>query len=541
MRVHRQLGQAARLWETGGREPSDLYRGARLAAAAELGVELNATERAFLDASSSEAGRERRSQVRANRRLRALLLAATLLLGVAIAGGVLALGQRDNARRSQAAAEAQSLTSDAERVGALALGEPTLDRSLLLAAAGVTLQDRPATRGDLLTILQQNPAVIRTLRLSARPGPLLRRQPRRPCAGQRGRRRCRALHRPAHLEAGRRDRQAAPPGRGAGDPLGAGRSHAGGGHARAGDARGSTSSTSRAGSPAGSGRGRARWARTSSSASRSPSRRTDGGSRSRWPTGPRPLRRPTGPWPSASWRSTPAPDVSSGGGAIPSGTRQMEAHVLFGRDGALITSAPQGATLVWNARSGRIVRRYPIGGRPALSPDGRTLALALNSYYAGDPSAALGLLDLRTGHLRRLKGNLPSEWIMSLAFARNGKQIVGPSFGGTHVWDVASGEVVDTYGAEKGLSGANSDLVIDRRGLALFTSGDGTVTAWDPEGARRVGREFPMTDDSKACPDQVCMVVADPHSPVQAVSLRRREDRAAGSAQRTVRRHPARA
>ncbi len=67
---------------------------------------------------------------------------------------------------------------------------------------------------------------------------------------------------------------------------------------------------------------------------------------------------------------------------------QMEAHVLFGRDGALITSAVAGETLVWNARTGRVVRRYPIGGRPALSPDGRTLALALNSAESGDPSSS---------------------------------------------------------------------------------------------------------------------------------------------------------
>ena len=35
IRLHRQLGDAARLWEAGGREPSDLYRGARLGAAAD--------------------------------------------------------------------------------------------------------------------------------------------------------------------------------------------------------------------------------------------------------------------------------------------------------------------------------------------------------------------------------------------------------------------------------------------------------------------------------------------------------------------------
>ena len=61
----------------GGRDPGELYRGARLAAALDWagahGRELNATERAFLEASRARAEREAERQRRANRRLRALL------------------------------------------------------------------------------------------------------------------------------------------------------------------------------------------------------------------------------------------------------------------------------------------------------------------------------------------------------------------------------------------------------------------------------------------------------------------------------------
>jgi hypothetical protein len=161
-RLHRELGHAARLWDAGGREASDLYRGARLAAARELPAELNETERAFVEASVHAAGRERR-------RLRAVLATVSVLLLVAVGAGVLSLVQRDNALEAESAAEAQALTADAERVGALALGEPTLERSLLLAVTGVALQDRVETRGHLLTVLQQNPAAVRTLRLSKVP------------------------------------------------------------------------------------------------------------------------------------------------------------------------------------------------------------------------------------------------------------------------------------------------------------------------------------------------------------------------------------
>lgn len=146
LRLHRRLGDAARLWEAGGREPSDLYRGARLGAAVDWAAshaeELNAGERAFLDAGSAAADRERRAQLRANRRLRGLLAGTGLLLVLAAIAGAVALIQRDHAR-------AQALTSDAERVGAQALSDPNVDHSLLLAVAGVELQNRIATRSDL--------------------------------------------------------------------------------------------------------------------------------------------------------------------------------------------------------------------------------------------------------------------------------------------------------------------------------------------------------------------------------------------------------
>ena len=59
-RLHQHLRAAAREWDAGGRDPGELYRGARLAAAVEWSAahepELNASERAFLD---DEPRRER--------------------------------------------------------------------------------------------------------------------------------------------------------------------------------------------------------------------------------------------------------------------------------------------------------------------------------------------------------------------------------------------------------------------------------------------------------------------------------------------------
>ena len=161
LRLHRRLGDAARIWDAGGRQPSDLYRGTRLVAATDWArvhrPELNAIERSFVDASVQEADHERRTQLRANRRLRALLAGAVTLLVVAMLAGVVAIIQRHNA-------QAQALTSDAERVGAQALTEQDVDRTMLLGVAAVRLQNRVETRSDLLAVLQRNPALIHFIR-----------------------------------------------------------------------------------------------------------------------------------------------------------------------------------------------------------------------------------------------------------------------------------------------------------------------------------------------------------------------------------------
>ena len=52
----------------------------------------------------------------------------------------------------------------AQRLGAQALNEPTLDRSLLLARQGVALDDTAGTRDSLLDVLGRNPAAVGVMR-----------------------------------------------------------------------------------------------------------------------------------------------------------------------------------------------------------------------------------------------------------------------------------------------------------------------------------------------------------------------------------------
>jgi WD40 repeat protein/DNA-binding SARP family transcriptional activator len=153
-RLHHHLRAAAKEWEMRGRDPGELFRGARLASAldwaADHDAELNDVERAFLDDG-------RAASERAHRRLRMALATVASLLVLAVIAGMVALNERGNARDEAVAAAAQ-------RLGAQALLEDDLDRSLLLARQGMALDDSLQTRGNLLAALLESPAAIGVLR-----------------------------------------------------------------------------------------------------------------------------------------------------------------------------------------------------------------------------------------------------------------------------------------------------------------------------------------------------------------------------------------
>jgi DNA-binding SARP family transcriptional activator/WD40 repeat protein len=158
-RLRAHLATSAREWDQRGREPADLYRGPRLAAALDWSAdhpdEPNALEREFLEASRTEHERALARQRKRNRRLRSALVGVVVLLGLAVVAGVVALVQRRTARREATMALAREL-------GARAVVEPRLDRAMLLAAEAVRLQNAPDTRGTLLSTLLRSPAAIST-------------------------------------------------------------------------------------------------------------------------------------------------------------------------------------------------------------------------------------------------------------------------------------------------------------------------------------------------------------------------------------------
>ena len=499
IRLHRQLGDAARMWEAGGREPSDLYRGPRLVAATDwVGAhqpELNASERQLRRCQR----RTRRTasaalNSRANRRLRALLAGAVALLLVAILAGVVALIQRHNA-------QAQALTSDAERLGAQAQTESQLDRALLLAVAGVKLENRPETRSYLLAALQRSPALIRMLRPSQTQVDGLQFTPDGRLIALGDAAGVVRFYDPSSWQPqGSAVRLPAPV-----DPL-------------------ATSF-----SPD----GRTLIVMTSTRV-RSELYAIDIATRRA-----RRLR---------TWRGLfpPPPNFSAGVAYSPDAgkvavslteespvatqpsaerllmldattgrtlwQRQYPLHpghsapsVHFTPSGVLITSAQQGDTILWNANSGRILRRFPIGGFAALSRDGRRVALAVDSPSPANPFSHVSVLDLRSGRRRTLRADLPSEWIRTIAFTPDGSRVVAGTSDSVHVWDVGSGAISETYNANLG---RREVMTLDPRGASVIVGAqDGSVAVFDLSGMRRLGRFFTWNRPDMSCGYSPCATV----------------------------------
>ncbi|WP_399138410.1 NACHT and WD repeat domain-containing protein [Streptomyces sp. NBUA17] len=147
LRTLRRLTDAAQAWQTLGRDPGALYRGARLATAATLDrASLSVAEREFLDASRAAADREEAAARRSVRRLRRLTALLTVFLLTAAAATVYAVRAQDTATRQRNIALSQKV---AEQAAALRSTNPALAARLGLAA--YRLAPTTEARGSLLS------------------------------------------------------------------------------------------------------------------------------------------------------------------------------------------------------------------------------------------------------------------------------------------------------------------------------------------------------------------------------------------------------
>jgi DNA-binding SARP family transcriptional activator/WD40 repeat protein len=168
-------------WQATDRPDSELYRGNRLDAAAELldarPEQLTPLEHDFIDASRASARAVHEREQRTRRRLRRGLVFTAIALVVALVAGSIAIAQRNRANndavRARTAADvanAARLTSDARSVAAEARALPPdqLDLALLLAVESRHLQPSDTTDGALEAVLAGiTPGLDRIVQLGA--------------------------------------------------------------------------------------------------------------------------------------------------------------------------------------------------------------------------------------------------------------------------------------------------------------------------------------------------------------------------------------
>ncbi len=456
-RLHQHLIHAAGEWRGSGREPGELYRGARLASALDWAAshdpELNQLEHSFLDESRAASERDAERQRHAVRRLRTLLAGVGVLLAAAVVAGVIALSERQGARSA-------ATVADAERLGAQALTE-NLDQALRLATAGVALDDSVATRSSLLSTLLRNPAAIRVLTPTGEELPALALSPDgETLAASDADGTVTLLDSDTYEVLG--DHQA--PATAfviAFDPQGdslavAEDSRATGGtleilDAATGRVRSSTSLAA--------GRGFAPFGIVIYA-----------------PDG-RSLFVPYSRGDSMFLRRYDARRGTPLGKPVRVGSVDQPLGVT--PDGRVLVHSERGVKAL-DAETLRVIRRYPVSGGTAVSPDGRTLAIE-------PPDGGLGLLDLASGRVRTLTG---PEAGTPMAFSPDGRTLSTVEDDGSVIlWDVEQGVPTETL---EGHTGVTETHAFSPDGRTLYTAGnDGRVIVWDVAGDRRLGRPFP--------------------------------------------------
>jgi WD40 repeat protein len=510
--TQRHLADAARHWNDGGRDPADVYRGARLAAALEWRAahdrEVNPTERAFLDAGRQIAGR-------AQRRLRLVLAGVAALLAVAVLGGVVALHQRSTARGQAQAAQAQ-------RLGIQALTEGDVARSLLLARQGVALDDSLATRSNLLAALLRAPAAVGVMSGdgSALAAIAVAPDGRTIATGGDG-------GNVVFLDAAS-GRRIGEPYR---DPGATVQLLAFSPDGRRLAVAGSNADTAIAFLDLVDVRTHERvrtlfidpdqTAAQYNGLAFSPDAHVLAASYLAEQVFPRGRLLGTRPanaflrWDLRTGSRLGRSRTIGSPSLLPTGPVGAALLGFVGTGSRVVISGPAGrGTTIRAAASLRPLRRWPSGGAPAAtSPDGRSMAF-------GAADGSVRLLDLRDGRLRVGAGRHNAA-VTAVRFAPDSRKLVtAAADGGLIVWDVRRAAPIETLERQ---TGGVTALAIARDGRTAYSAGQsGGVIAWDLAGTRRLGRPFRVAAPFATAPFEVppATVVATPDGTTFAVADR---------------------
>ena len=153
------------------------------------------------------------------------------------------------------------------------------------------------------------------------------------------------------------------------------------------------------------------------------------------------------------------------------------------RTRAFVTSPGDNATWEIDPVTLRVLRTHPVGGAAgAVSADGRLFAL-------GSEDGGVRLLDLETGGVRRLRGRLESGGNVRLTLSADASTLVASDDSGEIVvWDVERGAIRERF---PGPAGVIYGLAVSSDGRTLYsTAPDARMRIWDLAGDRRLDPRF---------------------------------------------------
>lgn len=150
----------------------------------------------------------------------------------------------------------------------------------------------------------------------------------------------------------------------------------------------------------------------------------------------------------------------------------------------------KGPVAAHDAETGKLLRTFTIAGTipsVALSPDGKTVAAVVIVEEEGKRTGEIKLWEAATGReVRRLPidGATAKYWSLKLAFAGDGKRLfLGAGSGRMLRWNVSDGKALPDWSAH---SGSMADLLVRPGKGELISAGasDGAIRRWDAADGR---------------------------------------------------------
>lgn len=171
---------------------------------------------------------------------------------------------------------------------------------------------------------------------------------------------------------------------------------------------------------------------------------------------------------------------------------QLLMGVALSPDGRRLLTGTLNEAVLWDVRSGSIIRRFPgqagVAGILAFSPDGQSALIGASDWFGGTNSTSLVLVDVETGEvIHQLEGH--QFFVRAVAFGPDGKTALTGSqkypesqtdqiAGDLILWDLTTGDIIRRFDTTEDIT----DIAFSADGQRAITGSStpiGKIVLWD--------------------------------------------------------------